>query len=569
MRSASLLLIAIATLLSPLARADEPVLHVRARTRIDLQSVVRVPGGLMIRGALFDNALEEPIPGRVVAIAVDGPNGFYRYAEPTSDDGSFRWRVPLPLGRYVLRLAAGGDEEYAPAPVLERTIDVERRSPVLTLLTPENISSREEKLDAVVEIREPDEETNGAASELPIVVLVDGRVMARGATRAGRLDFELPVHELGKPGARVTLSARFDGDALRNPAQASRTIRVTTPTTLTLTSTGESASVDEEVAFSGRLSDDAGPIPAAIIELSRRTLSPIGAPHTVATVLTDVDGRYRAQVRASDLGSGRVAIEARFGALGGYREPSRSSALELTIHSASLHANPIYLVPPLLTALALLGLAVARRRPWRELATRLRARVARPAPLSGFSEGRTRLLRTLRPANDFGLTGQVCDSANGQPIEGATLVVNIGGQNRSALTDGNGQFSLEALPAGTLAVAVAAVGYVSERFHRTVPHRGELRGARVLLVPILSRIFAAYDSAAQPLAPAPCLTGLWTPRELLEHVRGRRLVTDDLAQLTAVVEAHCYGPLIPDVEALAEVERLVEVVSAPTTNRNG
>src|SRR5258705_524837 len=80
------------------AGAEEPVLHVKARTRIDLTSVVRVAGGVLLKGALVDTALEEPIPGRTVAIAVDGPNGFYRYAEPTSDDGTFRWRVPLPLG---------------------------------------------------------------------------------------------------------------------------------------------------------------------------------------------------------------------------------------------------------------------------------------------------------------------------------------------------------------------------------------------------------------------------------------------------------------------------------------
>src|SRR6516164_168719 len=84
------------------AHAEEPVLHVKARTRIDLQSITRYPGGILVRGTLFDSALDEPIPGRTVAIAVDGPNGFYRYAEPTADDGSFRWRVPLAFGTYSL-----------------------------------------------------------------------------------------------------------------------------------------------------------------------------------------------------------------------------------------------------------------------------------------------------------------------------------------------------------------------------------------------------------------------------------------------------------------------------------
>src|SRR5580765_7206080 len=82
------------------AGAAEPVLHVRARTRIDLQSIQRVPGGMLVRGRLMDVSEEEPIVGRTVAISVDGEHGFYRYAEPTGIDGAFRWKVPLPLGQY-------------------------------------------------------------------------------------------------------------------------------------------------------------------------------------------------------------------------------------------------------------------------------------------------------------------------------------------------------------------------------------------------------------------------------------------------------------------------------------
>jgi hypothetical protein len=77
-------------LLLTTAWAAEPVIHVKARTRIDVLSVVRVPGGIVLRGALVDTGLEQPIPGHPVAVSIDGPNGFYRYAEPTSDDGTFR-----------------------------------------------------------------------------------------------------------------------------------------------------------------------------------------------------------------------------------------------------------------------------------------------------------------------------------------------------------------------------------------------------------------------------------------------------------------------------------------------
>src|SRR5258706_2161719 len=112
-------------LASPLAASAQPeprapVLHVRARSRIELSAVDRVQGGIVVRGALVDAGLEQPIPGHTVAISVEGEKGFYRYAEPTDVDGTFRWKVPLVLGQYMLRLSAGGDESYAAASPLMR-----------------------------------------------------------------------------------------------------------------------------------------------------------------------------------------------------------------------------------------------------------------------------------------------------------------------------------------------------------------------------------------------------------------------------------------------------------------
>jgi hypothetical protein len=562
-RTAFLLLVTTA------AWAADPVLHVKARMRIELQSVVRVPGGVVVRGALFDSALEEPIAGRTVAIAVDGPNGFYRYAEPTGDDGSFRWRVPLPLGRYTVRLAAGGDDEYAAAPVLERSLDVERGTPTLTLIAPESVSARASEVHIAVEMRDAADQLDeadiprgrpGPPAELPVTLLLatgqEPRPFGSGVTRFGRLDFTVPMHELGKAGQKVTLTARFDGDAMRNPTQAVRTLLVTSPTILTVSVDPERAAPDDELTFSGKLGDTDGPVVSGMIDLE------VGR-NSVGSAVTDGQGRYRTRLRGAALGLGPVAVQARFRAQG-HREASAAGPVTITVRGASFHASPWYLVPPLLTALALLGMAVARRRPWVAVAARIRARAARQAPSSGLSEGRTNILRTLRPANDFGLAGQVCDSATLEPIVGATLVVDIGGEHRSAVSGGDGRFALEALPAGTLGVEVAAAGYVSERFHRTVPHRGELRGARVLLVPIRARIFAAYDRAARPLLPKADQGEVVTPRELLAHVRGQRLVTDDLASLTSAVEGHVYGPRTPDLEALAEVESLVERVK-PTT----
>src|ERR1700761_9279475 len=103
--------------------AGEPVLHVRARLRVDVEAIERAPGGLVVRGRLLDDASEEPVAGRTIAVSVEGEHGFYHYAEPAGPAGTFRWHIPLPLGSYHLHIAAGGDGDYAAAPPIDRTLD--------------------------------------------------------------------------------------------------------------------------------------------------------------------------------------------------------------------------------------------------------------------------------------------------------------------------------------------------------------------------------------------------------------------------------------------------------------
>src|SRR4051794_26158606 len=129
------------------AVADDLVLHVRARTRIDLDGVERVARGIVVRGRLTDVALEEAVPGHTVAIAVTDEHGYrYAYAEPTQPDGGFVFRVPLALGRYTLRLNGGGGGDYAPTPTVVRSLDVARRTTNLTIFAPESASVAETEI---------------------------------------------------------------------------------------------------------------------------------------------------------------------------------------------------------------------------------------------------------------------------------------------------------------------------------------------------------------------------------------------------------------------------------------
>ena len=140
-------------LTAAIARAEDPVIHVRARMRLDVDAIERVSDGVAVRGFLRDDAGDEPIAGRTIAISLEGPNGFYRYAEPSAADGSFHFRAPLPLGEYRLRMGTGGDADYVAAPRIDRLLDVAKRTPTLTLTVPERLPANASSLHVVVEGR--------------------------------------------------------------------------------------------------------------------------------------------------------------------------------------------------------------------------------------------------------------------------------------------------------------------------------------------------------------------------------------------------------------------------------
>jgi carboxypeptidase family protein len=228
-----------------------------------------------------------------------------------------------------------------------------------------------------------------------------------------------------------------------------------------------------------------------------------------------------------------------------------------------------YIVSPALTLLAALVVFAARDRRWRRWLTvgRRARRIAAAAPRDltapGLAESRRGILSSLRRP-DHGFSGVVVDAADDRPIRSATIVARAAdGQPRAATVDERGRFAFEELPPGPLVVEVAAAGYVGERFARAIPHRGELRNARVRLVPVRARIFDAWRRAALPLYPTPRAAETMTPRELLGHVEKKRLVpSEPLIALTARVEAAVWGAAAPSTDDLAEVERLASALKA-------
>ena len=119
------------------------------------------------------------------------------------------------------------------------------------------------------------------------------------------------------------------------------------------------------------------------------------------------------------------------------------------------------------------------------------------------------------------------------------------------LADDKGDFAVERLAPGTWAGKARAPGYVTEAFSVAIPHRGELRGVRIDLMPVRERVFQIYRDVAWGLLPGPQLWGIWTPREIFDHVRGRR-PAGALGALTDFVEETYFSPRVPDEAILAD-----------------
>jgi hypothetical protein len=129
--------------------------------------------------------------------------------------------------------------------------------------------------------------------------------------------------------------------------------------------------------------------------------------------------------------------------------------------------------------------------------------------------------------------------------------------------DRRGRFSVENLPAGRCLFTIFAPGYLPVRFERDLPHRGELRGVRVNLMPLRAEILALYKQVTLGFLPELRFGELWTPRELCDHVRRTGAVPDALGALARLLEESYYSPRLPGEDALAEAVRLAALLDAP------
>jgi hypothetical protein len=229
------------------------------------------------------------------------------------------------------------------------------------------------------------------------------------------------------------------------------------------------------------------------------------------------------------------------------------------------------------TFLGVMGFALARTQPWRPLVERWRARKKRAAgsgpapaapadahgaPQTGLRPGRPSLMATLKRPADHGFSGVVRDAVTGRALGGARVWLELDGMPAQELcTDEGGRFEIDGLAAGTWRAGAAMSGYVSERFSVTVPHRGEMRDARIDLLPVREAVFQLYRRVVWGLLPRSEVWGVWTPREILDHVRKRR-PGGALGALTDFVEEAYFSARTPEEDALVEARRRADAARA-------
>nr|MBA3503452.1 hypothetical protein [Deltaproteobacteria bacterium] len=131
----------------------------------------------------------------------------------------------------------------------------------------------------------------------------------------------------------------------------------------------------------------------------------------------------------------------------------------------------------------------------------------------------------------------------GPKLEAPGSTPGAGIEERELRTEADGSFQVERLAVGEWRAEVSAPGHVTEKFAVTIPHRGELRGVRVDLVPVRERVFQLYRRAAEPVLPEAKLWGIWSPRQIVDHVRTKKQ-SPALADLTDFVEEVYFSPRI-------------------------
>ncbi len=543
------LLIAVVVALATPAAAAPPV-SVHARTEIRLKPVRKdYNGDYLVSGTLVDRFSGVGLANELVQLEIAGG----QYADATDDEGRFEIAVPGVTGKQDLVVRFSGSDQLDPAQLKMDDVDVDKLAIELAVSTATQTGGAEIIVTATVagdELKLPVKIFAGPADTPP------EQLPEVASMQTGGAPFVLSRAAAGGPGKR-RVHVVFTGDAIYNPATADANFELTTETLVRLLVQDKDVAYEDDVYAYGTVVDEDGQgVPRAPVSLTVDS-------KRIAHGSTNEKGMYSFRVEGETLGQGTKALQVAVQPTEGWMRGDESDV----VHVAIAAPQPVPLVYTIaafaLTALVAAGFFAARSKPWQKLKRKEALVGERPPehateePALGLGLARPSLVSTLRRPGDHGFAGVVRDAVRHRPLAGATVVIRRAEQELRAETTGDGQFVFENLAGGEWRAEATMRGHVTERFPLTVPHRGELRGARVDLIPVRERIFSMYKRAALPLLPDPALWGVWSPRQVFDHVRKKKLSTA-LSTLTDFVEAAYFAARLPDEDVLPEATQLVE-----------
>jgi hypothetical protein len=274
-------------------------------------------------------------------------------------------------------------------------------------------------------------------------------------------------------------------------------------------------------------------------------------------------------VSGSEIGAGKFNVQAVFEPNEPWHRASRSELAQVQIAEPQPVPVAYTLAAFGATALAMMAFLGLRAKPWQGWLARLKRRDSQngarhedpaepPRIMHGLSPARPSLVSTLRRPHELDFSGSVRDAVSTRAVATCQISLDHGQASpRSAITDGSGRFAFDALEPGEWQARVSAHGYVTESFTIGIPHRGELRGARIDLLPVREQIFLLYRDVAQPLLPGRELWGIWTPRQIFDHVRERRPASA-LSEVTDFVEETYFSARTPGESILGHARTLLD-----------
>ncbi len=543
-----------------------PTIDIKAQTSLALDHVrLRGDGVAEVTGQLVDKLTGDALGGQPITIKVGDD-----YASATTGpDGRFRALINVPPGPQPVELAFKGGALLDPA--IQTTVTDPSRAQVVLLIAIE---------DAIGGVRITVTATaDDLATTIPVVLSVGHRVEATlpGALRGvpGSSEKDPALHEVqtiesgqsfvltraaaGGPGPK-RLRAAFAGDESRQKAQSESAFELTTATQTTMTPSTLTLAYEDDLTVTGHVTDEEGkPIQRAAVTL-------VSGDRRLAQGATADDGSYRFKVEGEIIGQGQFGVQVQSDPGLSFIKPSHSEPAIIKVSSPQPVPVSYTIAAFLATVFAAGGFFIARAKPWRRFR---RAAPAAEVPANageseqvagGMVTNKPSVMSTLRRPNDDGFSGVVRDTIRSRPVPEAVVSLTLGDEEREIRTDSAGSFVLEKLTPGEWRAAVAAPGHVTEKFGVSIPHRGELRDVRIDLVPVRERAFQLYRRAAEPLLPESRLWGVWSPRQIVDHVRSKR-PSPALADLTDFIEEIYFSPrLAPELILTSANERVERAI---------